>query len=84
MLSIQTSVSMSPRDALLDPLVFPNPTQFDPGRWLRPTSESHMHQMNKYYIPFNKGPRKCLGFKYVLLFAFPNRSDCGTHAPPSS
>lgn len=64
-LGTQTSVSMSPRDALLDPQVFPNPMQFDPDRWLCATSDTHKQRMNKSYIPFNKGPRKCLGFKYV-------------------
>ena len=57
---------MSPRDALLDPVIFPNAMQYDPDRWLRDTSEDHKRQMHKAYIPFNKGPRKCLGFKCVV------------------
>ncbi|MCJ1457234.1 hypothetical protein MMC28_007601 [Mycoblastus sanguinarius] len=57
-----TSVSMSPRDALLNPTIFPNPKAFDPDRWLRPTSEAAKSQMNRAYLPFNKGSRMCLGF----------------------
>lgn len=62
---------MSPRDALLNPQVFPHPMQFDPDRWLRATSDTQKQKMNESYIPFNKGPRKCLGFKSIGHFILP-------------
>lgn len=58
---VHTSVSMSPRDALLDPDIFPKPKTFDPYRWLRPMSDEKKQKMQANYLPFNKGPRMCLG-----------------------
>ena len=56
---------MSPRDALLNPDIFPKPTNFDPDRWLRPMSDEQKQQMQANWLPFNKGPRMCLGMKYA-------------------
>jgi cytochrome P450 len=61
---------MSPRDALLNPFIFREPTVFDPDRWLRPTSEFTKVEMHKAYLPFNRGPRMCIGFKYAFSSIF--------------
>ena len=39
--------------------IFPNPREFEPGRWLQPNSR----HLQKYLVPFSKGSRKCLGMK---------------------
>jgi len=41
---------------------FPNPTIFDPSRWLDPTEA---RRLDKAFIPFGKGSRGCVGMKCV-------------------
>lgn len=38
---------------------FENPTQFKPERWLGENAKA----LEKYFVPFSKGPRSCLGIK---------------------
>lgn len=49
----------------LDKTIYPNPTKFDPERWIRATEQGV--NLNKYLTTFSKGSRMCLGMKYVLL-----------------
>ncbi|KAI4159448.1 MAG: hypothetical protein L6R39_000350 [Caloplaca ligustica] len=69
-----TSVSMSPRDALLNPDIFLCPSKFDPDRWLRPVSNEQRDLMRKAFLPFNKGPRMCLGMNLAYANIFHNIS----------
>lgn len=41
--------------------VFHEPQLFSPERWLQPNSKG----LHKHLVPFSKGPRMCLGIKYV-------------------
>ena len=41
--------------------IFKNPKQFDPDRWLEPEGKD----LDKWLVAFSKGPRSCLGLKYV-------------------
>ena len=50
-----------------NPKIFPNPTSFDPSRWLQENSSD----LEKYLVSFSKGPRSCLGIKYVLCVIYP-------------
>lgn len=63
----QTSISMSPRDALFDPIVYPSPQKFLPERWLSPKTDPESRAMQNAFVPFNRGPRMCLGYQYVVL-----------------
>lgn len=45
-----------------DPTIFPDPHQFLPERWL------DNKELDKYLVAFSRGPRMCLGIKYVLSF----------------
>jgi cytochrome P450 len=47
----------------LNPDIFPSPKVFDPSRWLG----EHANDLESYLVPFSKGPRSCLGIKYVSL-----------------
>ena len=51
--------------AQLDPAVFSNPLNFNPYRWIDDESSSERVRMEKYFHPFGKGSRICLGMKYV-------------------
>ena len=42
--------------------IFPDALSFVPDRWMDPEER---RRLDKYYQPFMKGPRNCLGFKYV-------------------
>ena len=50
-----------------NPKIFPNPTSFDPSRWLQENSSD----LEKYLVSFSKGPRSCLGIKYVFCVIYP-------------
>ena len=43
--------------------IFPNPRQFVPERWIDPTER---RRLEKYFQPFSRGTRNCLGLKYVF------------------
>ena len=70
---------MSPRDGLLNPEIFPKPDDFDPDRWLRPVSDVQKQQMQAAWLPFNKGPRMCLGMKYVVNFLVTSLISASVH-----
>jgi cytochrome P450 len=42
--------------------IFKTPKQFDPDRWLGPEGKD----LDKWLVAFSKGPRSCLGLKYVI------------------
>jgi cytochrome P450 len=44
------------------PVVFPSPLKFDPTRWMQPNSDPE-HGLEKYFVPFGKGTRACVGMK---------------------
>lgn len=54
-----TPISMSVSQIHLDPNIFENPLEFNPGRWLG----ADAGRLNHYYVPFLKGSRSCLGSK---------------------
>jgi cytochrome P450 len=54
----ETVVGMSAYMMHGDPTIFPSPDTFRPSRWLDPVSARHLE---KYLVPFGKGPRQCVG-----------------------
>lgn len=47
----------------LDAEVFPEPYAFKPERWLE--TYSGTESLDHWLVAFSKGPRSCLGMKYV-------------------
>lgn len=45
----------------LNSTIFPDPEKFIPERWLG----EGKGQLDQYLVAFSKGPRTCLGIKYV-------------------
>lgn len=43
------------------PDIFADPLTFNPDRWLGKESR----ELDNYLVAFSKGPRMCLGIKYV-------------------
>lgn len=41
--------------------LFPDPYTFNPDRWLQEDSRA----LDNYLVAFSRGPRSCLGLKYV-------------------
>ena len=41
--------------------IFPNPTKFDPERWI--TAAEQNQNLTKYLVPFHRGTRNCIGLK---------------------
>ncbi|SPO05572.1 related to cytochrome P450 CYP3/CYP5/CYP6/CYP9 subfamilies [Cephalotrichum gorgonifer] len=50
-----TPVSMTTYDILMNEDIFPNPNEFVPERWIGKP------EMEKYFVPFGKGTRQCIG-----------------------
>lgn len=45
----------------MDSSVFPDPEDFLPNRWIE---GDHINaELNKYFVPFSKGLRMCLGIE---------------------
>lgn len=61
---LQTIVAMSAMFMHHDADVFEDPRAFRPERWLDQSVEK-AHMMERFLVPFSKGPRSCLGIKYV-------------------
>lgn len=57
-----TPVSMTTVDILMNEEIFPNPKTFVPERWIENP------ELDRYFVPFGKGSRQCLGIKYVQCF----------------
>jgi cytochrome P450 len=47
-----------------DPRFFPDPSTFDPDRWLDPLSQGRPKMA---YIPFGAGPRNCIGEAFAWM-----------------
>ena len=43
-----------------DESIYPNPDAFDPERWMDPERK---RRLEKYFFPFSRGTRNCLGMK---------------------
>lgn len=57
---------------------FPDPTRFDPTRWLDP---KEVRRIDKAFVPFGKGSRGCAGIKYVqFLMLSPKHNLAFSHA----
>jgi cytochrome P450 len=56
-----TPVSMTQMFLHDDPLLFPNPLTFDPERWLTSDVAQTTTDARKYFVPFSRGTRACLG-----------------------
>ena len=52
-----TPVSMTTVDILMNERIYPNPRKFDPERWI-----GHP-ELKRYFVPFAKGSRGCMGVK---------------------
>lgn len=52
-----TPVSMTNVDVLMNEDIFPEPRKFIPERWFQNPD------LHKYFVPFTKGSRQCLGLK---------------------
>ncbi|KAL8947728.1 MAG: hypothetical protein Q9222_006024 [Ikaeria aurantiellina] len=57
-----TYISMSPGDALLHDTIYPEPKVFRPERWVE-CDEKQLRKMERAFLPFNRGPRMCIGLK---------------------
>lgn len=82
----KTTVSMSSWLMHRDPTAFPDPTKFQPERWLSPDKSS---LQEKYFVPFSKGGRMCIGQPlaicevYIAIGRFFRRFGPGDLAPLS-
>ncbi|KAI3318956.1 putative cytochrome P450 [Xylariaceae sp. AK1471] len=56
-----TPVSMTTIDVLNDNQIFQNPRTFIPERWLDNPKTSEGDHLTRYFVPFGKGPRMCIG-----------------------
>ncbi|EPS38231.1 hypothetical protein H072_8083 [Dactylellina haptotyla CBS 200.50] len=56
-------VSMSAHVMHQNPQIYPNPTEFNPTRWLNTTPSS---EVEKNLVAFSKGSRNCLGFNLAM------------------
>jgi cytochrome P450 len=59
-LSWQTIVGMSSYLQHRNPEAFPEPSKFDPTRWINQPPEV-MRLMEKCFVPFSRGSRMCIG-----------------------
>lgn len=59
----QTAVGQSHYFVLTDPAIFTDPHAFDPERWTRAAAKGE--RLDRYLVNFSKGPRNCIGLKYV-------------------
>lgn len=55
----KTTVSQALRLININPDVYSDPERFIPERWLGKAG----WELEKYFVPFSKGPRACIGLK---------------------
>ena len=58
-----TPISMSLRTILYDETIFPEPTSFQPERWLQGENSK---DLDKWLVVFSRGARRCIGEQYVI------------------
>jgi cytochrome P450 len=58
-----TTVSMNHQDILLNEDIFPNPREIVPERWIGNPKAPDGSSLERYFVPFGKGNRQCLGIK---------------------
>jgi len=52
-------------NSLHDPVVYPDPEQFLPERWLDPLGSANANPKN--YLVFGAGPHRCIGLEYATM-----------------
>lgn len=61
-----TTVTMNQQDILLNEDIFPDPTEIVPERWFNNPRAPDGSSLERYFVPFGKGERQCLGMLYVI------------------
>ena len=61
-----TPVGMNTHFTHLSDDIFPEATKYDPYRWLNAEKEGTKAELEKYFNPFGKGSRNCVGLKCVF------------------
>jgi cytochrome P450 len=51
---------MTVRDVMLNESIFPDPTSFKPERWIQ---KEQTFNLDRYYVPFGRGHRMCIGWQ---------------------
>jgi cytochrome P450 len=64
-----TPTSMTILDVQFNETLYPNSHEFVPERWLDSPKAPNGESMEKYWVAFGKGPRNCIGIKYVCQFS---------------
>ncbi|KAH7398615.1 putative cytochrome P450 [Phaeosphaeria sp. MPI-PUGE-AT-0046c] len=62
----KTVMSMSMPDMHFNASIFPSPRTFQPSRWINSSAE-HLKDMHRYFVPFSKGSRSCLGIDVAKM-----------------
>lgn len=58
-----TPVGMTTILMHLDEKVYPDPLRFDPQRWIDGEGKAGGHALGRYFAPFSRGTRICLGMQ---------------------
>jgi cytochrome P450 len=58
-----TVCSMAPYSLHRNVDVFPNPSKWDPERWLKADGDPALAEMKKWWWPFSSGARMCIGLQ---------------------
>lgn len=62
-----TSISMSISAVHLNPTIYPDPTAFDPSRFLHKEDND---RSEAYLVPFGRGSRMCLGMEFANVSTY--------------
>ncbi|TRX91611.1 hypothetical protein FHL15_007393 [Xylaria flabelliformis] len=54
-------------DVIYDETVFHNPHDFVPERWLNNPKTSDGDPLTRFFVPFGKGPRMCIGMNLACV-----------------
>lgn len=63
-----TVISMAIKGSHGDESIFPEPTRFNPDRWLVKPSE--LKRLDKYFSPFGRGSRSCIGKELAIMILY--------------
>ena len=58
-------VSMTITDVHFNNEIYPKPDEYEPERWAGNPKAPDGSSLERYFVAFGKGPRQCLGIKYV-------------------